>query len=213
MKTLNSEKDTKTALLDCAEKLFLEKGFEQVSVREITDAAGANVAAINYHYQGKTNLYRAFLSRRFAEISSKKVALLERFLQATPPPPLRDIIEAYVRSHFDDILNDPDGERLLQLVYREMSPDAVAADLVTMELVMPIHVTLLKAMKYASPHQPEAHLAHCISSVAGQVLHFIRAREVIRAVSWVDAGTDFIENVIHHITEFSLRGIGSEPYA
>ena len=84
------EKDTKSALLDCAERLFLEHGLEGVSVREITDAAGANVAAINYHFSGKTNLYREVLSRRFEQIVHRKVELLRPFLEN-----IQDILYLY----------------------------------------------------------------------------------------------------------------------
>ena len=48
-------------LLDAAEALFAERGFEAVSLRDITLEAGANVAAVNYHFGGKENLIGAVL--------------------------------------------------------------------------------------------------------------------------------------------------------
>ena len=50
--------ETKQRLLDAAEVLFAEKGFDGVSIRELAAAADVNVAAVNYHFQGKQNLYR-----------------------------------------------------------------------------------------------------------------------------------------------------------
>lgn len=207
-----SDINTKTALLSCAEKLFFAKGFENVSIRAITDAAGANVAAINYHFGGKTKLYRDVLKRRFAEIARKKVTLIQDLHRDGQQPDLRRIIANYVRSHFDEILCESDGEHLLQIIYREMSPGAVAADLVTTELVTPINQALTASIRSACPELSDQHISRCISSITGQVLHFIRFREVIQAVSG-SGGPDFVDDVCEHITAFSLRGIGSEPHA
>ena len=56
-KAVPSEK-TKDLILEEAKKQFCEKGFEGASVRDICDAAGANVSAIKYHFGGKEGLYR-----------------------------------------------------------------------------------------------------------------------------------------------------------
>ena len=50
---------TKKRILNCASELFSEKGFEGTSIREIAKAAGVNLAAINYHFENKDNLYWA----------------------------------------------------------------------------------------------------------------------------------------------------------
>jgi AcrR family transcriptional regulator len=210
MKKDTLEKDTKGALLDAAEALFLDKGFEKVSIREITDAAKANVAAINYHFSGKVNLYRAVLSRCFVKIAQKKVALINALGDDAT---LYDIIEVYVRSHFEDILANPKSERLLQIVYHEISSDAVASDLVVSELITPIHQALHQAIDTSQPNLPDQFVSRCISSIAGQVLHFIRFRDVIKGYSNVKSDQEFIDEMTEHITKFSLQGIGSNSHA
>jgi AcrR family transcriptional regulator len=209
---LGTEKDTKSILLDCAERLFLAKGFEAVSVREITDAAGANVAAVNYHFASKTQLYRAFLTRRLAMIARRRVALIERLADREAPASLQLIISAFVRDSFEEMLLNHDGALLLQIIYREMSPSGVASDLVTDELITPIHQALLKAISRVRPRLPAKHVSRCVSSLSGQILHFIRFREVIN--TFVETGSDreYIDAVTQHITEFSLRGIGSQQH-
>lgn len=55
---------TRDRLLDEAEDLFAQRGFHAVSVREITKAAQSNLAAVNYHFGNKQNLYlEVFRSR------------------------------------------------------------------------------------------------------------------------------------------------------
>src|SRR5947209_12814959 len=64
--------ETRDSLLEAAIAVFSAKGFEGGSVREITQAANANQAAINYHFGGKEGLYREVLKasvQAFAELS------------------------------------------------------------------------------------------------------------------------------------------------
>ena len=65
--TLSSVKNsnhTKDRLLEKAEILFAHKGYHAISVREITSAAQCNMAAVNYHFNNKKNLYmEVFRSR------------------------------------------------------------------------------------------------------------------------------------------------------
>jgi TetR/AcrR family transcriptional regulator len=56
------------ALLDAAEKLFADKGFNGATTRELAKAAGCNVALISYHFGGKEGLYQAILKRHFDKL-------------------------------------------------------------------------------------------------------------------------------------------------
>lgn len=61
-----AEKTTKERLVEAASRIFAEKGFREATVAEICEAAGANIAAVNYHFGDKSNLYREvwnFLSK------------------------------------------------------------------------------------------------------------------------------------------------------
>lgn len=62
-------KDTKDRILCAARKLFALKGFEGASVRDIAKEGGVNIAALNYHFQGKLNLFHEVLDRVFDETS------------------------------------------------------------------------------------------------------------------------------------------------
>jgi len=55
--------NTKEALLDAAEVLFSERGYEAVGIREIVDRANANLAAIKYHFGSKRDLYNEAVRR------------------------------------------------------------------------------------------------------------------------------------------------------
>jgi AcrR family transcriptional regulator len=71
--------DTKSRILDAAETLFIECGYEAMSLRQITSRAEVNLAAVNYHFGSKEALIHAMLSRRLDRLNQERVKLLERF--------------------------------------------------------------------------------------------------------------------------------------
>jgi AcrR family transcriptional regulator len=70
--------DTKTRILDAAEAQFMEHGFEATSLRSLTAAAGVNLAAVNYHFGSKEELFQAVLTRRLDPMNQERIELLER---------------------------------------------------------------------------------------------------------------------------------------
>ncbi|WEY37362.1 TetR/AcrR family transcriptional regulator [Paraburkholderia sp. SUR17] len=71
--------DTKTRILDAAETLFVEFGYEAMSLRQITSRAEVNLAAVNYHFGSKEALIHAMLSRRLDRLNEARLQLLDRF--------------------------------------------------------------------------------------------------------------------------------------
>lgn len=204
--------DTRTALLDCAGELFLVHGFASVSIRQITEAAGTNVAAINYHFNGKTNLYREALALRLDEITRNTLNILKELNEQQADADLEQILHAYIRSFFDS-LSSPNSDRLMQIIYREMGPDAIATDLIASQLIIPINQAVKQTILKRCPELGEEHVSNCVSSITGQVLHFIRARDILKTIRSQDQDQTFVEKTVHHITQFSLRGIGSKYHA
>ncbi|RME65412.1 MAG: TetR family transcriptional regulator, partial [Alphaproteobacteria bacterium] len=74
---LFTDAGTRGRLLRAALAQFAQYGFEGASVREITAAAGANLAAVNYHFGSKEALYHAVVSDIFNSIRSERLRLLE----------------------------------------------------------------------------------------------------------------------------------------
>ena len=80
-----SPADTKTRILDAAETLFVAGGFESMSMRQITSAAGVNLAAVNYHFGSKDALIHAVLARRLDPLNEQRLAMLDTFEGALGP--------------------------------------------------------------------------------------------------------------------------------
>ncbi len=101
--------DTRERLLNAGECLFADRGLDGVSVRDITEAAGANTAAIHYHFGSKRDLIAAILQRRAKEHGSRRQGLLD-VLQDDEEVDLRDVVEALVRPTAE-LAQDLDGGR------------------------------------------------------------------------------------------------------
>ncbi len=71
--------DTKGRILDAAEDLFIEHGFEAMSLRQITSHADVNLAAVNYHFGSKETLIHSMLARRLDKLNVERLALLDKF--------------------------------------------------------------------------------------------------------------------------------------
>ena len=87
----------KERILDTAERLFARHGFYGVSVRDITEAAGVDVALVNYHFGSKRELFAAVFQRRAEMLNPERLARLEEVRRAALPgvPSLEDIINSF----------------------------------------------------------------------------------------------------------------------
>ena len=86
--------DTRARLLDAATRLFAERGFHNVSVRDICAEAGANVAAVNYHFDGKLGLYREVVGTAITAIR----AVSETLIFAPDDVPAEERLRRYVHA-------------------------------------------------------------------------------------------------------------------
>jgi AcrR family transcriptional regulator len=87
--------DTRDRLLNAAEQLFATRGIDAVSVRDITDEAEANLAAVNYHFGSKHGLVVAIVQRRADELGRRRAELLDE-LERAGRVSLREVIRAMV---------------------------------------------------------------------------------------------------------------------
>ena len=103
MKKNRVGKSAQERILDAAEQLFARRGFYGVSVRNITQAAGVDVALVNYHFGAKRALFTAVFERRAELLNVERLALLEEVRRAymPSPPPVEAIVSAFTRPLLD----------------------------------------------------------------------------------------------------------------
>jgi AcrR family transcriptional regulator len=108
---------TKAQLLDVAEQLFLRRGLG-ISVRDITDAAGQNGAAIHYHFGSRDALVGAVIARRAGDLAARRRAALQTLRDAPTPPTVRDIVGGLVGAYVGMVeAEGPDAQRWVDLMH------------------------------------------------------------------------------------------------
>ncbi|MFD0068512.1 TetR/AcrR family transcriptional regulator [Streptomyces sp. NPDC056690] len=108
---------TRTRLLDAAERLFLEHGYERVSVRAVNAAAGMNPAALHYHFGSKEGLVVALLQSRLGPLWADRLAGLTQRRDTGWTPGVAELVDAVVRP-LDELAAHPEGRMLLHLLAR-----------------------------------------------------------------------------------------------
>jgi len=86
---------TKNKILDAAENLFADKGFNGTSLREITSQAEVNLAAVNYHFGSKKELIKAVMSRYMNELSPRLESALIQVCDGDKPT-LVEVFSAFI---------------------------------------------------------------------------------------------------------------------
>ncbi len=108
---------TRVRILDSAERLFAAEGLDAPSLREITSAAGVNLAAVNYHFQSRDSLVDAVLARRVRPINERRLELLDEALAAPGGPTLEGVLEAFLRPVAEAAARYPDFAPLMGRVH------------------------------------------------------------------------------------------------
>lgn len=114
--------DTRTRLLDAAERLFGEQTFRSTTLRQITAAAGANIAAVHYHFGSKDELFQAVFHRRVGPINAERIRRLRALLAGRPTPALEDVLRALIEPAAA-LRASPAGRSFSSLVGRSLSAD------------------------------------------------------------------------------------------
>lgn len=121
--------DTRGRILAVATAAFAARGIENVSMRELTAMAGANVAAVNYHFGSKEGLAEAIFDALAPRLNAMRLreldGLLQRAAERQLPPDVADIVASFARPYFDPA-HAQEGGLLAQLVLKHrLAPTAM----------------------------------------------------------------------------------------
>jgi len=113
--------DTKHRILDTAERLFGERGFDAVSLRQIIAAAGVNLAAVHYHFGSKEDLLDQVVLRKLGPVNEARLAHLDQaeHLAAGAPIPVETILRAFLEPTVEVARQNPEFAKLMGRVVSE----------------------------------------------------------------------------------------------
>ncbi len=192
-------------LLEAAVSAFAEKGFANVRVREICEAAGANIAAINYHFGDKKGLYSEVLHHAFFGITGGDPLAWDAQTDASPEQRMRE----FVRNLLTQLLSERRSTLYIKLVTHELADPTSALERVIDEGMAPQMVRLMDVVRDLLGHRVEEQtVRRAAGSVLGQCLYYHFAAAVIRRMELEEKLDDsVIEDLTEHITRFSLAAL------
>ncbi|MHC4455791.1 MAG: CerR family C-terminal domain-containing protein [Planctomycetota bacterium] len=197
-----------TRLLNTAEDLFAQKGFDATSIRDITKAANCNVAAVNYYYSSKYNLYAEVFRRRLIELRQIRLESIEKVMSQTQPPPtLTELIRSFSNAFLEPLLDHSTGQTFLKLMVREMNDPRLTKDMFVNEIVTPTLTSLGQALNKLCPHLDQKQIILSIISIVGQLVHVIRIHEMFDMNDFLGKQAPTLTEIVDHIVEFSTTAI------
>lgn len=191
-------------LLDAAERLFAERGFRATSVRDITAAAGCNVAAVNYHFGGKEPLYREVLQRRLRALREARIAGAERALhEAGDRAGLETLLRAFTTAFLEPHVDRSGGRRLMQLFSRELLDPHLRPGTFQAQMIGPVQEALTRAIRKLCPGIEARAARRCATSLMAQLVHIVQLRQIPGSKGNELALTELAD----HIVRFTAAGI------
>lgn len=196
---------TRHRIVAAAGEVFAEHGFRSATVRQITERAGVNIAAVNYHFRDKAELYAQVLQQ--AHGASAYVGRLTATQEGIEPAQrLRTFIGTFL--HY--LLDPARPSWHLRVRARELAEPTPALDQLVDETVRPMSAALCDIVRaLTGPELPRMELLMLAQSVLGQCLFYSQCGAVIQRVHpgfRVDRPED-IERLADHVTNFSLPAI------
>jgi AcrR family transcriptional regulator len=202
--------DTKTQILDAAERLFAEKGCEASSLRAITSEAGVNLAAINYHFRSKESLVRAVLTRRLGPMNAKRMALLDECEREAEngPVPLESLVRAFILPVlFIDQEAGHQGPTYGKLIGRMFADPSDSVRQMCAEQVKVEASRFKEAFGRALPHLPPEELPWRLFFSIGIVLHMLQAAPMLEAISGKAIDLQDTTGMANRIVNFIVAGM------
>ncbi len=200
-------KATRDRLIDAAGELFAEKGFKETTVREICELAGANLAAVNYYFRDKENLYQEVLSSVVSKMGDKSfLEILE-----DPHTSSRDKLYLFVKTFLSRRFDPEAPHWHFELIARQMveAPESLKPK-GSENLRTHYHVLYQIVSSCLGPEAAPELVQKCILSIVGQYKVYIMMHHPHSPMPdelKVEMTPEEVENRANHIADFSIAAL------
>ena len=180
LRAVKPQHETRTRILDAAEELFMQHGFEGTSMRLLTAKAGVNLAAVNYHFGSKDALIEALFRRRLDPVNAVRLAALDR-LEAFSG---ETIIRAFVRPSLRLIEDAQGGGRnFIRLLGRTYTEPAKPVRVLIGQMYAPTMERFKAALERALPQMPRDELVWRMHFMFGTLAYTLAATDTVQLIA------------------------------
>jgi AcrR family transcriptional regulator len=204
------ESGSKRKLLDAAEQLFAEKGFEAVAVRDITQLAKTNVAAVNYHFGSREGLLTLVMMRYMIPVAEERLARLESVERkwSGKSAPLEEILDAFVRPLVSQVRKSDLTEKVFyRLIGRIFAQQGDGLPAPIEEQLRQVIERFHKALAKSLPAVPAEDLFWRMHFVAGGMIHLLMHQETIHQITDGASGAPSMETTLGRFIRFAATGL------
>jgi AcrR family transcriptional regulator len=202
---MKSTKDTRARILDVAEELFGEEGFDRVSIRDITKKAEVNLAAINYHFGSKEDLIAAIFERRVVPVNKARLKALNTAQESGKKPPgLEAILEAFIRPTVESSFGTPKGGKAFSKLFgRCLSEPSPEIERLLKRQFEPLIERLDAALMKAMPNLSRSEIFWCMKFTFGALHHWHLTKDKFLP-AWLEEVD--VEEQIQKLIAFAAAG-------
>jgi AcrR family transcriptional regulator len=186
LRAIKPEHETRTRILDVAEELFMQHGFEATSMRLLTSTARVNLAAVNYHFGSKDALIEALFQRRLDPMNAERVATLDALEQQAGGQPLapEQIIRAFIGASLRMIEDAKGGGRnFIRLLGRTYTEPAKQIRALIGQLYAPAMERFKAAFARALPELPSDELVWRMHFMFGTLSYTLAATDTVQLIA------------------------------
>jgi AcrR family transcriptional regulator len=204
---------TKERILDAAEALFMEHGFEATSLRAITTGANVNLAAVNYHFGSKEELFQTVLTRRLDPMNQQRLELLTQYEHASAPVPVS--CERILAALFMPALSlardrSQGGENFLRLLGRAYADPAPFIRQFLSEQYAVMIARFKAAFARALPWLPKKELSWRLHFIMGALSYTLAATDALKLIAELTPRQlNDDEALLKRLAPFLLAGLQS----
>lgn len=174
-RTPRNPEATRERLLQAAENLFADRGYNGVSMRDIATHAKVNLAAAGYHFGSKENLFVESIMRQMRPLNERRLAALDTLEARPKPPALSEVLDAFARVLVETAVSDPEtGYRLHRSLSRAFAESDEIARTVFRKEMLPAAMRFLQAIRRACPDLSMPAATHGLAMYAGCLVHTLR---------------------------------------
>ncbi len=203
-----SDKPVHDRLLDAAEQLFSEHGFDGASVRDIASTAGCNIAAVNYYFGGKDKLYTEVWRRQLVQMRDARLNAVEQVMsESGSKPVLEDLLRSFANAFVGPFRDESRSRRFMNLMAREMIDQRVPVNLFVDEVVKPTMGAVRGALLKACPGLDETKIPLIIVFLAGQLMHVVHIKAMFDQTEMAEMPAFDLNEAVDNIVKFSAAGI------
>jgi AcrR family transcriptional regulator len=186
LRSVKPPHETRTRILDAAEELFMQHGFEGTSMRLLTAKAGVNLAAVNYHFGSKDALIEALFRRRLDPMNAARLAALEKLEADSAGRPLaaEGIIRAFVGESLRMIEDSRSGGRnFIRLLGRTYTEPAKSIRALIGQMYAPTIERYKAALERALPQMPRDELVWRMHFMFGTLSYTLAATDAVQLIA------------------------------